>query len=93
MTFGKLSADATLRYVGKLPSPAADEVRDMALQVAYQTSESLQFAPAGFNLLDEAHLEYAARTGNRIRRELLAEVRWNFDDADLGLGSHELAVD
>jgi iron complex outermembrane receptor protein len=78
MTFGKLGVDAMLRYVGKLPSPAADDVTEMSLRVAYQASDSLQFALSGFNLLDEAHLEYAAPTGNGIRREWLAEVRLNF---------------
>jgi iron complex outermembrane receptor protein len=75
MTFGRFSADGMLRYVGTLPSPAADRVTELSARFAWRASDSLEISLSGFNLLDDAHLEYAAPTGNGIRRAIQAELR------------------
>jgi iron complex outermembrane receptor protein len=78
MNWGAFTLDATLRYVGELPSPAGDDYEEMSLRFAYQPTETIEFSLNGFNLLDDSHLEYRSPTGNRIRRSVFAEVRVNF---------------
>jgi iron complex outermembrane receptor protein len=75
MNFGRFSVDAMLRYVGKLPSPAARDYTELSTRIAFQASEKLEVSLSGFNLLDDTHLEYAAPTGNGIRRTIQAELR------------------
>jgi iron complex outermembrane receptor protein len=78
MNFGKVSIDGMLRYVGNLPSPAFDSVTELSARFAWQATDSLEISLSGFNLLDDAHREYAAPTGNGIRRSVQAELRWTF---------------
>jgi iron complex outermembrane receptor protein len=78
MTFGRLSFDAMLRYVGELPSPATPAYEELSARLSYRVTERLELALNGLNLLDERHLEYAAPTGNRIRRSVFAEARLQF---------------
>ena len=75
MNFGRFSADAVLRYVGKLPSPANDDYTELTARFAFQASEKLELSLSGFNLLDDTHQEYVAPTGNGIRRSVHAEIR------------------
>jgi iron complex outermembrane receptor protein len=77
-THGPLNFDAMLRYVGKLPSPAADDYTELSARVSYQWSEKLAFSLNGFNLLDDSHLEYASPTGNLIPRSIFAEAHVTF---------------
>jgi iron complex outermembrane receptor protein len=78
MEFGRLSADAMLRYVGKLPQPLTDEVTELDAHVAYRLSDSLELSLTGVNLLDARHAEYAPPTGREIRRSVYAEARLIF---------------
>jgi iron complex outermembrane receptor protein len=78
MNFGRFSADAMLRYVGKLPSPFNDDYTELSARFAFQASEKLELSLSGFNLLDDTHQEYVAPTGNGIRRSVHAEIRWIF---------------
>jgi iron complex outermembrane receptor protein len=78
MSFGRFSADAMLRYVGKLPSPFNDDYTELSARFAFQASEKLELSLNGFNLLDDTHPEYVAPTGNGIRRSINAELRWIF---------------
>jgi iron complex outermembrane receptor protein len=78
MSFGRFGFDAMLRYVGELPSPAADDYTEMSGRLSYRISDRLELSVSGFNLLDDSHLEYAAPTANRIRRSIFAEARFNF---------------
>jgi iron complex outermembrane receptor protein len=78
LTSGRLNFDAMLRYVGKLPAPAADDYLELSARLSWRYSENLAFALNGFNLLDDSHLEYASPTANRIRRSIFAEARLDF---------------
>jgi iron complex outermembrane receptor protein len=78
MTFGRFAVDAMLRYVGKLPQPATDEVTELGARVAYHVSDSLELSITGTNLLDERHVEYAAPSGHELRRAVYAEARLIF---------------
>jgi iron complex outermembrane recepter protein len=78
MDFGAWTFDATLRYVGELPAPETPDYKDMSARVAYRASERLEFALAGFNLLDDRHPEYAPPSGQQIRRSAYVEMRWTF---------------
>jgi iron complex outermembrane recepter protein len=75
LDFGRWSVDATLRYVGDLPSPATPSYTSLGARVAYRASERLEFALTGFNLLDDRHPEYAPPAGQQIRRSAYAELR------------------
>lgn len=78
MAFGRWSVDATLRRVARLPSPENPAYTELSARVAWRVSKSLEFALKGFNLLDEAHTEYALPTAREIRRSVAAEARWTF---------------
>ena len=75
MDFGRWSLDATLRYVGKLPSPENPSYTDLGARLAWRASDSLEIALSGINLLDATHAEYALPTANEIRRSIYAEAR------------------
>ncbi len=78
LTFDVFGFDAMLRYVGKLPSPVADDYTDLSARFSWKVSEQLSLSINGFNLLDDSHLEYASPTANRIRRSVFAEARLIF---------------
>jgi iron complex outermembrane receptor protein len=78
LTLDVFGFDAMLRYVGKLPSPAADDYTELSARVSWKVSEKLSLSLNGFNLLDDSHLEYASPTANRIRRSVFAEARLTF---------------
>jgi iron complex outermembrane recepter protein len=78
MTFGRVSFDAMLRYVGDLPSPATPDYTEMSARFSYRATDKLELSLSAFNLLDDSHLEYAAPTANRIRRAVFAEARFDF---------------
>lgn len=78
MQFGRFTADAMLRYVGKLPQPATDTVTELDAHFAYRLRDSLELSLTGANLLDARHLEYAAPSGHEIRRSVYAEARLFF---------------
>ena len=78
MIFGRASFDATLRHVGELPSPHTPAYTELSARLGWRLSDSLDLALTGFNLLHGSHLEYAAPSGNEIRRSIYAEVRWSF---------------
>ena len=78
MDFGRWSLDATLRYVGKLPSPENPSYTDLGARLAWRASDSLEIALSGLNLLDATHTEYALPTAREIRRSIYAEARLIF---------------
>jgi len=78
MEFGRFSLDAMLRYVGKLPQPATDEVTELGAHLAYRVNDSIELSLTGANLLDARHVEYAAPSGREIRRSVYAEARLIF---------------
>jgi iron complex outermembrane recepter protein len=77
MVFGRLSADALLRYVGELPN-ATPDYTELGARFAYRVSDSLELSVSGVNLLDERHVEYAAPAGRELRRAVYAEARVSF---------------
>jgi iron complex outermembrane receptor protein len=78
MDFGRWTADAMLRYVGKLPSPESPAYTELGARLAWRATEQLELSLNGFNLLDERHAEYAVPTAREIRRSIYAEVRFIF---------------
>lgn len=71
-----ISFDATLRYVDKLPQPQLSSYCELNASLQWHISRSVDVLLSGFNLLDASHLEYPAPAGERIRRSVLAQVRW-----------------
>jgi len=78
MDFGRWTADAMLRYVGKLPSPENPAYTELGARVAWRATDQLELSLNGFNLLDERHAEYAVPTAREIRRSIYAEARFTF---------------
>jgi iron complex outermembrane receptor protein len=78
LAFGRFSFDATLRYVGELPSPVTPDYTELGARFAYRATEQLEFSLSGFNLLDARHVEYAAPEGHELRRSVYAEAKVNF---------------
>jgi iron complex outermembrane recepter protein len=78
LALGRFSFDATLRYVGELPSPATPDYTEMGARFAYRVTDQLELSLSGFNLLDARHVEYAAPEGHELRRSVFAEAKLNF---------------
>jgi iron complex outermembrane receptor protein len=78
MVFGRFSVDAMLRRVGKLPSPETPSYTELNARLAWRAPGSLELALSGFNLLDDAHSEYALPTARKIRRSVNVEARFTF---------------
>lgn len=82
-----ISADAFLRYVGKLKALAVPGYTELNLRLAWRLRPSLELALVGENLLDARHPETGsaasatqpqARSGNEIERSIFAEFRWTW---------------
>jgi iron complex outermembrane receptor protein len=70
--------DATLRYVGALPTPHLDSYCQLQASFDRQVTRQLDLSVSGFNLLRARHLEYPAPAGEYIRRSVVAQARWRF---------------
>lgn len=71
--------DVTLRYNGKLPSPAVPAYHEMDLQWLWRPRPHMELALIGQNLLHSAHPEFAAApTRSLIERSALLKLTWRF---------------
>jgi iron complex outermembrane receptor protein len=73
-----LTFDATLRYVGALPSPALPHYTELDARLGWQASATVELALHGANLLNSHHTEFPAPTGEQITRSIVAEARLKF---------------
>lgn len=77
-----VSLDATLRYVGALPSPASPHYVELNGRVGWQVANSVDLSINGLNLLHARHYELPAFPGGGggepIVRSVMAEARWRF---------------
>ncbi|MBC8025835.1 MAG: TonB-dependent receptor [Steroidobacteraceae bacterium] len=78
MDFGRVSVDALVRKISRLPQPAVDDYTEVNARVAWQVNDRLELAVKGFNLLNETHREYAAPQGFEVRRNVMAELRYSY---------------
>jgi iron complex outermembrane recepter protein len=78
LDLGRVSVDAMLRRVGKLPAPRSDAYTELSARCAWRVNDRFELAVKGFNLLNETHREYAAPQGHEIRRTVLAELRFSY---------------
>jgi iron complex outermembrane receptor protein len=78
MDLRRFDLEIMWRKVGSLPDPALDDYTEMSARFAWRASDRLELAVKGFNLLNETHLEYPAPEGQRIRRSIMAELRYNY---------------
>ncbi len=74
----RLTLDATVRYVGALPSPALRSYYEADLRCGWHVSPVWDVSISGQNLLHKEHLEFAAPNGEYITRSVLVESRWRF---------------
>ena len=78
MDLRRFTLDVMVRKVGALPGPALPDYTELNARFAWRVSDRLEVAVKGFNLLNEIHLEYPEPVGQGIRRNLLAELRYNY---------------
>ncbi len=75
---GRLSMDASLRYVGALPDPALPHYVDLDLRLGWQASEVVELSVRGANLLHARHNELPFPTGEQVLRSVIGEARIKF---------------
>ena len=73
-----MTFDASVRYVGALPSPAVSAYYEMNARFGWHAAKSLELSVSGFNLLHARHREFAAPDGEDISRSVIAEARWTW---------------
>jgi iron complex outermembrane receptor protein len=78
MDLRHFTLDVMWRNVGSLPEPALDEYSELSARFAWRASDRLEVAVKGFNLLNDIHHEYPEPEGRGIRRNLMAELRYNY---------------
>ncbi len=78
MDLRRFTLDVMVRKVGALPDPALRDYTELNARFAWRVSDRFEVAVKGFNLLNEIHLEYPEPVGQGIRRNLLAELRYNY---------------
>jgi iron complex outermembrane receptor protein len=74
----RTTLDATLRYVGALPSPGLPHYYEMDARFGWQATATLEVSLSGANLLHERHYESPPPIGEQITRSVIAEARWKF---------------
>jgi len=77
----RLTLDATLRYVGALPSPALPHYVELNGRLGWRASDSVDLSINGLNLLHARHYELPPLPdvgGEAIGRSVMAEARWKF---------------
>ena len=72
-----LNLELQLRHVDTLPSPRLPSYQELDANLLWRASPSLDVALTGTNLLDRLHREYPPPNGNRIRRGVMAQLRWH----------------
>ncbi len=70
--------DATLRYVGALPSPELSHYYAADARFGWQPTNAVELSLRGANLLHERHTEFPAPNGEQITRSVIAEARVRF---------------
>jgi iron complex outermembrane receptor protein len=74
----RTSFDASLRYVGALPSPAMPHYYDLDARFGWQATSTLEVSLSGANLLHARHTELPIGYGEAITRTVFGEARWRF---------------
>jgi iron complex outermembrane receptor protein len=74
----RLTIDATVRFVGALPSPALRSYYEADVRCGWRVSPVWDLSISGQNLVHKEHLEFATSSGEYITRSVLAESRWRF---------------
>jgi iron complex outermembrane recepter protein len=71
--------DATLRYVGALPSPALAHYFELNGRIGWRATDSLDLSVSVLNALHPRHYEFpSAQGGEAIYRSVQAQARWRF---------------
>ncbi|HEY0747025.1 MAG TPA: TonB-dependent receptor [Steroidobacteraceae bacterium] len=71
--------DATLRYVGALPSPGLAHYYELNGRFGWRATRALEVSVNGLNLLHSRHYEFSPTQGGEgIYRSVMGEARWSF---------------
>jgi iron complex outermembrane receptor protein len=72
--------DGTLRYMGRLPSPAVPAYTELDLRLGWQVIDRLELSLVGQNLLHPRHPEFGAPGPQReeVQRGAYGKVTWRF---------------
>ena len=70
--------DVSLRYVDALPSPAVPSYVALDARLGFRLTEHLELSAAGYNLLDEGHLEFVnpSLQARESPRSFFISARW-----------------
>jgi iron complex outermembrane receptor protein len=79
MNLGRdVTLDTAFRYVSALPDPLVPAYGEMDVSLTWNLTRHLQLGLAGFNLLHDHHLEFAAPQATAVSRTGQAQLRWRF---------------
>ena len=73
-----VTLDVDLRHVAALPDPYVAAYTEANVALTWNLTRRLQVALAGFNLLHDHHLEFAAPEATEVPRSAQAELRLKF---------------
>ena len=73
-----VTLDTSFRYVSALPDPLVPAYGEMDVSLTWKLTRHLQLGLAGFNLLHDHHLEFAAPQATAVPRTGQAQLRWRF---------------
>ncbi|HLY80242.1 MAG TPA: TonB-dependent receptor [Caulobacteraceae bacterium] len=73
-----VTLDTMFRYVSALPDPLVPSYGEMDVSLTWNLTRHLQLGVAGFNLLHDHHLEFAAPQATEVPRTGQAQLRWRF---------------
>jgi iron complex outermembrane receptor protein len=73
-----VTLDVDLRHVAALPDPYVAAYTEGNVALTWNATRRLQVALAGFNLLHDHHLEFAAPSATEVPRTAQAELRLRF---------------
>ncbi|MBL8547901.1 MAG: TonB-dependent receptor [Hyphomonadaceae bacterium] len=79
MDFGERTQfDLAIRYVGDLPSPSVPSYVGVDARIGYRVTDRLELSIAGYNLLDEGHVEFInpSLPPRETSRSFFISARW-----------------
>lgn len=76
----RTTLDIATRSIASLPSPSVPAYTAVDVRVNFKLTDKLEFGVAGYNLLDDSHVEFINPSipANTISRSFFASARWRY---------------
>ena len=75
---GRVELDASLRHVGRLPSPVIPAYTELDLHLGWRPTDRLELAVVGQNLLHDQHAEFSTARPKEVQRSVYGKATWRF---------------